>query len=100
MTDLTAVLVSSLAANGALGVILYFARKDLAATREAWHHAQNSAAQAQDLQEHAEHKMEEVSKIHQELLSRPVQAIIPANAIQVIAEAIITYMSGDAHTAF
>ena len=43
-------------------------------------------------QNQSETRQAEVAKIHQELLSRPVQAVIPTGAIEAMAQAVIQYL--------
>ena len=42
----------------------------------------------------ADERATETAKIHQELLARPVQAVIPMGAIETIASAIVQYLDG------
>jgi hypothetical protein len=41
----------------------------------------------------ADERATETAKIHQELLARPVQALIPANSVEVLGQMIIQYLN-------
>jgi hypothetical protein len=42
----------------------------------------------------ADERAAETAKIHQELLARPVQAMIPMGAIETIAASVVQYLDG------
>ena len=69
----------------------YWARDaDLSATKDLMHQALDNAARADE-------RAAETAKIHQELLSRPIQAMIPMGAIETIANAVAQYLNESGH---
>jgi hypothetical protein len=63
---------------------------ELHSTKDLMHQALDNAARADE-------RAEDVAKIHQELLSRPIQAMIPMGAIETIANAVAQYLNESGH---
>jgi hypothetical protein len=83
--ELATIILSGI--TGVLFAYIYDLRKTIA--RES-----NLADEAMDAAERADARANETAKIHQELLARPVQAVIPMDAIETIAQAVIQYIDG------
>jgi Recombination endonuclease VII len=83
--ELATIILSGI--TGVLLAYIYDLRKTI--VRES-----NLADEAMDAAERADARANETAKIHQELLARPVQAVIPMNAIETIAQAVIQYIDG------
>jgi hypothetical protein len=47
---------------------------------------------ALDSQTRTEERMTEVSKIHQELLSRPINVLVPPNFVETLGNALVQYL--------
>ena len=58
---------------------------ELQGTKDLMHQALDNATRADE-------RAAEVAKIHQELLSRPIQAMIPAGAIEAIGNAVVQWL--------
>jgi hypothetical protein len=99
MTDLLSLLLTiSASINAGLAVNLYFARKIIKQERKLHKAAESLTDQALDNAQRADERAAETARIHQELLSRPVQAIIPPGSIEAMANAILAYIHGQEGT--
>ena len=65
------------------------ARKEAEALRD---NAINIADAALESQATSERRQEEISKIHQELMARPIQYMMPMQAVENLGQAIIQYL--------
>lgn len=74
------------------GSLLYniFQQVDLHRTRESYDRVLDAAARADE-------RADDTAKIHQELITRPVQAMIPMGAIETIANAVAQYLNESGH---
>ena len=63
----------------------YFQQVELRACRESYDRVLDNAARADE-------RSDNVAKIHQELLTRPIQAMIPMGSIEQIGSMIVSYL--------
>ena len=90
MLDLTIVLAF---AAGVLAVISIGLWEELKKSRQHTADLQHSLDLSFDAAARADERAADVANIHQELLSRPVQAMIPSGSVEYLGDLILTYLN-------